>query len=360
MRKLRVLVLMHEDLVPPQDTSERAGTTIVPWRTEHDVLTALRELGHEVEIIGVHDDLGPLREALERSDPQITFNVLEEFHGVTMYGQAVIAFLELLRRPYTGCNPRGLMLAHDKLLTKKILAYHRIRTPRCATFPVGRAATRPRRLAFPLLVKSIVEDASLGIAQASVVHSDEKLAERVEFMHAQYGTDVLAEEFIEGRELYVGLIGNARVEALPVWEMTFNDWPEGTPRIATERVKWSASYQKRHGIVTAAARDLPPGAEREIVRTCKQVFRALSLSGYARVDLRLDAAGRPQVLELNPLPGLHPTHSDLPILWSALGRPYAELIAAIVDSAAARRRESAAAEPARRRRRAAALSSALS
>ena len=159
MRKLRALVLMHEDLVPPSDTSERAGPAIVPWRTEHDVMRALSELGHEVEPIGVHDDLGKLREALERWDPHVTFNVLEEFHGVTMYGQAVIAFLELLRRPYTGCNPRGLMLAHDKLLTKKILAYHRIRTPRCATFPVGRAPSKPRRLAYPLLVKSSFEDA---------------------------------------------------------------------------------------------------------------------------------------------------------------------------------------------------------
>jgi D-alanine-D-alanine ligase len=334
MRKLRVLALMHEDLVPPQDTSERSGPNIVPWRTEHDVLSALRELGHEVQAIGVHDDLGVLREALERWDPHVTFNVLEEFHGVTLYAQAVISFVELLRRPYSGCNPRGLMLAHDKLLTKKILAWHRIRTPRCATFPLGHAAARPRRLAYPLLVKSIVEDASLGIAQASVVHSDEKLSERVQFMHQQHGTDVLAEEFIEGRELYVGLIGNARVEALPVWEMTFADWPEGAPRIATERVKWSSAYQKRHGIVTAAAKDLPEGAAAKIVRTCKQVYRALNLSGYARVDLRLDAEGRVWVIEANANPDLA-RDEDFAESAKAAGVDYPTLIQRILNLALA-------------------------
>jgi D-alanine-D-alanine ligase len=330
MRKLRVLVLMHEDLVPPQDRSARSGPNFVEWRTEHDVMNALEELGHEVRAIGVHDDLKVLREALESFDPHITFNVLEEFHGVTIYGQAVISYLELLRCPYTGCNPRGLMLAHDKLLTKKILSYHRIRTPRCATFPVGRSAVRPRRLEYPLLVKSSFEDASLGISQASVVHSDEKLVERVQFMHDQFGTDVIAEEFIEGRELYVGLIGNSRVETLPVWEMTFNDWPQGSPRIATERVKWSVAYQKRHDIKTAAASALPEGVEREIVRTCKQVYGALELSGYARIDLRLDNAGRVWVIEANANPDLA-FDEDFAASAKASGIDYPGLIQRIVN-----------------------------
>jgi D-alanine-D-alanine ligase len=304
MRKLRVLVLMHEDLVPPGDRSARNGKAIVPWRTEHDVMTALAELGHEVEPVGVHADLGVLRSAIERWSPNITFNVLEEFHGVTMYAQAVISFLELLRQPYTGCNPRGLMIAHDKLLSKKILAYHRVRTPRCAAFPIGKPAARPPRLAYPLLVKSAVEDASLGIAQASVVHSDEKLAERVQVMHESYGTDALVEEYIEGRELYVGVIGNSRLDVFPVWEMSFHSWPEGVPRIATERVKWSAAYQERRGIVTARAQELSETTEREIVRTCRQVYRALDLSGYARIDLRLAPDGRVFVIEANANPDL--------------------------------------------------------
>jgi D-alanine-D-alanine ligase len=304
MRKLRVLVLMHEDLVPPTDTSARSGPTIVPWRTEHDILSALAELGHDSQVVGVHDDLQVLRDAIDGYKPHITFNVLEEFHGVSLYGQAVISFVELLRCAYSGCNPRGLMIAHDKLLTKKILTWHRVRTPRGAVIPVGNKPRKPPRLEYPLLVKSVVEDASLGIAQASVVTSDEKLRDRVEFMHSTYGLDVLVEEYIDGRELYVGVIGNARLEVFPIWEMTFNDWPEDAPRIATERVKWSAAYQRRHDIRTGPAENISPELQREITRICRSVYSALGLSGYARIDLRLAPDGRVWVIEANANPDL--------------------------------------------------------
>ncbi len=330
MRKLRVLVLMHEDLVPPQDTSARSGPTIVPWRTEHDILSALNELGHETRVVGVHDDLQVLRDAIDAFKPHITFNVLEEFHGVSLYGQAVISFVELLRCAYSGCNPRGLMIAHDKLLTKKILTWHRIRTPRGFVVPVGKKARKPSRLGYPLLVKSVIEDASLGIAQASVVSSDEKLRDRVEFMHEQYGVDVLVEEYVDGRELYVGLIGNARVETLPVWEMTFNDWPEDAPRIATERVKWSAAYQRRHDIRTGPAEDLTPEAQREIARVCRGVYSALGLSGYARVDLRLTPDGRVFVIEANANPDLA-RDEDFADSARAAGIEYPALIQKILN-----------------------------
>lgn len=299
-----MLVLMHEDLVPPADTSARSGPTIVPWRTEHDILTALGELGHESQVVGVHDDLQVLRDAIDGYKPHITFNVLEEFHGVSLYGQAVLSFVELLRCAYSGCNPRGLMIAHDKLLTKKILTWHRVRTPRGAVIGVGNKPRKPARLEYPLLVKSVVEDASLGIAQASVVTSDEKLRDRVEFMHSTYGLDVLVEEYIDGRELYVGVIGNTRLEVFPIWEMTFNDWPEDAPRIATERVKWSAAYQRRHDIRTGLAEDISPELQREITRICRSVYSALGLSGYARIDLRLAPDGRVWVIEANANPDL--------------------------------------------------------
>lgn len=330
MRKLRVLVLMHEDLVPPEDRAARSGPTIVPWRTEHDILAALEELGHEARPVGVHDDLQVLRTAFDEFNPHVTFNVLEEFHGVALYGQAVISFIELMRRAYTGCNPRGLMLAHDKVLTKKILSWHRIRTPRGTTFPYGAAVRCPRNARFPLLVKSAVEDASLGISQASIVHSADKLLERVRYMHETYETDVLAEEYIEGRELYVGLIGNARAEHFPIWEMTFNDWPEDQPRIATERVKWSAAYQRKRGIRTGLAENLAPEVERDIVRTCTAVYRALSLSGYARIDLRLDADGKVWVIEANANPDLA-RDEDFAESAKAGGVPYPMLVQKILN-----------------------------
>ncbi|MBM3990847.1 MAG: D-alanine--D-alanine ligase [Planctomycetes bacterium] len=321
---------MHADLVPPQDRSARAGPTIVPWRTEHDVLSALGELGHEARPVGLRDDLQVLRRALDEFEPHLAFNLLEEFHGVALYGAAVLSYVELSRRAYTGCNPRGLMLAHDKLLTKKILAWHRVRTPRGHFFPFGQPIRAPRAVRYPLLVKSAVEDASLGISQASVVHGEEKLLDRVLYMQESYGTDVLAEEYVDGRELYVGMIGNARVSELPVWEMSFEDWPEDAPRIATERVKWSATYQRRHGIRTGRAENLAPVVRRDITRTCRAVYRALGLSGYARIDLRLDAQGQVWVIEANANPDLA-RDEDFADSARAAGLSYPELIQRILN-----------------------------
>lgn len=329
-RPLKVLVLMHEDLVPPAEIPADHDDKIYEWRTEHDVLTALKELGHEAEPLGVLDDLGKIREAITRSDPDLIFNVLEEFHGVTVYGQAVISYLELLRQAYTGCNPRGLVLAHDKLLTKKILTYHRLPTPRCVFFPRGGKIKRPKRLEFPLIVKSSFEDASLGISQASVVHNDEKLVERVTFMHDRIGTDAIAEEYIEGREMYVGVMGNKRVEAFPVWEMRFGQWAEGAPRIATEKVKWSRKYQVDREVYTDVAEDLDPATERSILRICRQVYKVLELSGYARMDLRVTPDGKVYVIEANANPDLA-RWEDFARGAEAAGYSYPELIQRILN-----------------------------
>ena len=304
MKKLRVLVLMHEDLVPPETLEGYDEKHFLPWKAEFDVLTTLREMGHEAQPLGMSDDLGVVRRTILDWKPHVAFNLLEEFHGVAVYDQHVVSYLELMRQPYTGCNPRGLMLAHDKALSKKVLSYHRIATPKFAVFPAKKAVRPLRRLSYPLLVKSVNEDASLGISQASIVTSREKLAERVGFIHEQVGGDAIAEEYIEGRELYVGILGNQRLQTLPVWEMSFTKMPENMPHIATAKVKFDAEYQKKYGIQTQAAQDLPPGAEERIVSLCKRVYRVLSLSGYARMDLRLAPNGRVCVLEANPNPNL--------------------------------------------------------
>lgn len=326
--KLRVLVLMHEDLVPPGDLKGLTEKEIAPFRTEFDVIKALGDLGHEARPLGVHDDLGVIREAIQEFRPHVTFNVLEEFHGVTMYGQAVISYLELMRQVFTGCNPRGLVLAHDKLLTKKILVYHRIPSPRCVVFPCGRKFRAPKRTAYPLIVKSSFEDASLGIAQASVVSNDQQLEDRVALLHDRFGTDAMAEEFIAGREIYLSMVGNGRISALPIWEMKFNKWPEGVPRIATERVKWDPTYQREHGIETEAA-ELSPEVTRRVERMGRQVYRVLGLSGYARIDLRLTEDDRAYVIEANPNPDLA-RDEDFAKSARAAGVEYPELIEKIL------------------------------
>jgi D-alanine-D-alanine ligase len=304
MIKRRVLVLMHEDLVPPASVEGLSDAQIAEWKTEYDVVTGLTNLGHEVKPLGVSRDLNVIHDAIVNWQPHIAFNLLEEFHGVTLYDQHVASFLELMRAPYTGCNPRGLMLAHDKVLCKKILSYHRIAVPDFALFARGRAVRRPKWLDFPLLVKSATEEASLGIAQASIVHNDEKLADRVAFVHDQLGTDALAEEYIDGRELYVGLLGNRRVATFPTWEMLFTNMPDGVAHIATAKVKWDHNYQQKHGITTAAAKDLPDGLAEHLPRLCRRIYRTLNMSGYARIDFRLRADGKLFVLEANPNPNL--------------------------------------------------------
>lgn len=301
MKRLRVLVLMHEDLVPPDHLNGHDLKT-VEWKTEYDVVSTLRKLGHEVQPLGVKSDLGVIRSAVEEWKPHIAFNLLEEFDGVAVYDQNVVSYLELLRVPYTGCNPRGLMIARDKALTKKVLSFHRIPYPEFMVVPQGRVVKRPKRLSFPLIVKSISEEASLGISQASIVEDDEKLRERVGFIHHSVGTGALIERYIEGREFYVGVIGNGQLHVLPVWELIMDKLPEDAKRIATERVKWSRKYQEKYGITSREATNLPDGKTQEIQHLAKRVYRALGLSGYARIDMRMDAEGRPYVLEANPNP----------------------------------------------------------
>ncbi|MEX1130151.1 MAG: hypothetical protein WEB50_16390 [Vicinamibacterales bacterium] len=302
MRKLRVAVLMHDYLVPPDDVSGH-DLMAVPWKTEYDVLTTLREMGHSVRPVGIKDDLTVIRRAVEEFKPHIAFNMMENFHEIGAFDHNVVSYLELLRVPYTGCNPRGLMLARDKALSKTLLAYHRIPATEFAVVRVGRKPRRPKRLAFPLIVKSLTQEASIGISQASVVHDDEKMRERVEFIHSSVGTDAIIERYIEGRELYVGIIGNQRLRVFPVWELHFTKMPDDVHRIATERVKWSVKYQRKYGIKTQAAK-LPDDVAAGIQRLCKRVYRTLDLSGYARIDLRMDAGGRVFVMEANPNPQL--------------------------------------------------------
>jgi D-alanine-D-alanine ligase len=300
--KLRVLALVHRHLIPPATIPEGTDLVSAPWRTEYDVISTLTAMGHEVQTLGVHDDLGDIRRASSDWKPHIAFNLLEGFDDVAIFDQNVVSHLELLKLPYTGCNPRGLLLARDKSLSKKLLAYHRIAVPEFDVFRMGRPVRRPKRLTFPLIVKSLTQEASIGISQASVVDGDEKLKERVAFIHESIGTAAIVEQYIEGRELYVGILGNQVLQSMPVWELFFTNMPPDVRRIATDRVKWSVKYQQKYGIDSGPARDLGEAECEKIQHICKRAYRALELSGYARIDMRLDGAGTVWVLEANPNP----------------------------------------------------------
>lgn len=302
--KRRVLVLTHQKYEPPQNIRQLSEKEIAPWKTEYHVISALEKIGHETRTLGGVTDLANIRDVITTWRPHVAFNLMEEFQGEGIYVPYVLGYLELMRVPFTGCNPSGLLMADRKELMKKLLRYHRIPAPDFATFTLGRAVRRPRKLAFPLIVKSATAHGSTGIAQASLVSNDEKLRERVEFVHESLQTDAIAEEYIEGRELYAGVIGNRRLETFPVWEMQFRNLANGAAPIATSKVKWDLAYQKERGIKTAAARSLPDGVADRIAKLCKRVYRILELSGYARMDFRLTEDGRLFLLEPNPNPDL--------------------------------------------------------
>lgn len=304
LKNQRIMVLVREGLEPPESLDGFTEKEIAEWKTEFDVVHTLKELGHHVKIVGVYDDLKPIRETILSWKPHLAFMLLEEFHGVGTYDHAVAGYLELMRQRYTGCNPRGLMLSHDKAIAKKILDFHHIPTPRFAVYSAGKRIHRTRKLTFPLVVKSTVEDASLGISQASIVASDKALEERVQFMHENVSKEAIVEQYIEGRELYVGVIGNNRLQTLPIWEMRFDNLPPDIAPIATARVKWNTEYQEKYGIKTVRAVDLDGALEEKISKVCKRVYRVLNMSGYARMDLRLKEDGRIYVLEANANPNL--------------------------------------------------------
>lgn len=300
-KKLRVMVLAEEALIPPDTLAGVENKEAEDWRTEYDVVSTLREMGHEVRPLGISNKLDTIRQALYEQKPHVAFNLIELFDGYPLFDQHVVSYLELNKQKYTGCNPRGLTLTRDKALTKKVLAYHRIHVPHFAVFPINRKARLPARLRFPLFVKSVSDEASIGISRASVVRDQAKLEERVDFIHRQNKTSALAEEYIEGREIYVGVIGNQKLQVYTPWEMVMSNLTEGAPNIATSRVKWDVEYQKKIGLDARPAR-LPSGLKLEFERLSRRIYRILGLSGYARVDYRLTEDGRIYVLEVNPNP----------------------------------------------------------
>jgi D-alanine-D-alanine ligase len=303
MRRLRVLVLMHPDFVPPDSTAGYTAQEINRWKTEFDVVSTLRAAGHDVRPLGVQEEIKPVRDAIEDFKPHVVYTLLEEFHYTSGYDQHIASFLELMKVPYTGCNPRGLILARGKDLSKTLAHHRRIAVPAFAVFPMRRKVKRPSRLALPLIVKSLSEDGSYGISQASIVDTEQELVARVAFVHDQLGTAAIAEQYIEGRELYVGVLGNNRLRVLPVWELKFgNLGGQGARQIATEKAKHDPAYQERVGIEDGPARNLPPEVLARIQRTAKRIYRTLGLDGYARIDFRLVADGTPYFIEANPNP----------------------------------------------------------
>ena len=324
--------MVHPQLMPPQNIDGLSDKEIDKFRCEYNIWSTLYNMGHDVRVLGVLDQLTELREIVKEWKPDVAFNLLQEFAGITNYDPYVVAYLEMIRQRYTGCNPRGLMLSRDKVLTKQLLAWHRIATPSFHLFPYGTRFKEPKKgkLEFPLFVKSATEDASLGISQASIVEDMTSLRERVEFIHDKVQSDALVEEYIDGRELYIGVIGNDRLTTFPVWEMHFGTLADAQAGIATRKVKLDRAYREKHGITTGPAEGLSKTEVEKLSRLAKRIYRALHLCGYARMDLRLRKDGKVFLLEANANPDL--THGeDLAESAELAGIGYEKLIARIVN-----------------------------
>jgi D-alanine-D-alanine ligase len=300
-KKLNVVLLADERLLPIGDLADYDSKEQLLRKTEYHVKEAIESLGHQVIVVGVSNDLSAILDAIEGNKPDIVFNLAEEFNGIGHFDQHVVSFLELLRQAYTGCNPRGLTIARDKALTKKILAYDGLKVPEFAVFPMRRATKRPSTLNFPLIVKSLTEEGSIGISAASIVRDDVKLMERVEFIHRTADTPALAEQYIEGREIYVGVMGNERVTVLPPWEFFLENRPDGAPLIATSRGKWDPAYQDQVGALIGPA-EISTKLETKLKKLSREIYRLLGLSGYARLDFRVTPSEDAYLLEANPNP----------------------------------------------------------
>jgi len=329
-KKLKVLALF--DAIRPttvdQDLSAELKTE--DWKTEANVLEALRQLGWVAEHLAIFDDTDLIRQKFQSFQPELIFNLADQFKNNRAFDQNIVSFLELHGVPFTGCGSTGLTLCKHKGISKKILGYHRIRVPDFTVIPRGKRVVRPKRLAFPILVKPLKEEASLGIAQASFVENDDQFKERVAFIHEKYVNDVIAEEYIEGRELYVSVLGNHRLQVFPLRELVFKEVPPDEPKIATYKAKWDEEYRKRWGIQNEFARELDPALVRQIEQTCKKIYRLLAIDGYGRLDLRLTKENEIVFIEANPNPVLA---RDEDFAQSALGADlaYPQLIERIAQ-----------------------------
>jgi D-alanine-D-alanine ligase len=327
----RVLVLFDTDGEPPasQDYKKQIESTD---EAEFDVARALIQKGHHVRMFGFRDNPEQLIAGLRAEPADVVFNLAERFRGESALDYTVAAVLEMLGLPYTGASSEGLMLARDKALTKKVFAYQGIRIPHFMVCPLRGQIQRPSDLRFPLIVKPLDEDASVGIAQSSVVRDDDALKERVTFIHERIKTDAIVEEFIAGRELYIGVMGNDAPVSFPPIEMVFGNDSTAESRIATFKAKWSVRYRESRGIQNEIAKNLSDEVRQRLAEVSMRAYQAAGLRDYGRIDVRLAHDDAIYIVEANPNPYLADGED---LAWAAeeAGHVYPDFIEQIAEMA---------------------------
>ena len=330
MKKLKVLLLFDSPYFTPRGYDFKKEFKDFDWGSESDIYNALIANGHKVSLLGLFNDINILLEEVKENKPDVIFNAAEVFDQKSYLDKNVVSVLELLGIPYTGASATSLIICGNKALCKKILSFHKIKVPNFYTFYKNHKIWLPKRLKLPLIVKPLREEASRGISQASVVDSEEAMIERVKFIHDSIKDDAIVEEYIDGREFYVSVLGNKRVRVFPIREMKFGDFGEDEPRIATYKAKWDYEYRQKWGIKNEFAGRLPNGLAKKVEEICKRAYKALNMQCYDRFDIRITTDSKIYIIEANANPCLD-EYDELGQSAIKAGISYNKLIQKIIN-----------------------------
>lgn len=332
---MKVVVLIDVEVYDEEDPQLEGKHDASLLELEFHVAQTLRELGHAVHVLPVREDIREIMHALTDQEPDLVFNLTEHYAGDRGKDMCIAALLEMMGLPYTGSGPKGLMLCRDKALCKRVLRHHHVRVPDFATCPRGKSKPA-RRLKFPLIVKPLLADGSEGITLSSRVKNDAELMERIRIVHEQLEGPAICEEYVEGREIYVAVLGNARLQVLPPREVRYGRIDEGGPVFTTSKVKLDEAYRKKWAIEFVNA-DLPESTVKRIAGVAKRIYRLLDVRDYGRIDIRLREDGEIYFLEANPNPDIS-MGDEVAEAASHMGMTYSALIDRIVRIARRRHR----------------------
>lgn len=328
MKALKIILLFDVCIkLAPEEYTNYWNTP--DWKTERDVRATLVKLGHEVIPFGIYDDIEPFLKLAREEKPDLVFNMSEAFSGKRDFEPNLTALMQLMGIPFTGAGPMSLQLCKDKGLTKVILGYHQIQTPKFVVVKKGKAVPNLKKFQYPAIIKPLQLESSEGISQVSYVENERDAWARIKFVHERLEADAIIEEFIDGREVYVSILGNEKLSVFPPREMFFKQIPEDEPKFATYKSKWDQQYRKRWGIDSGWMDEISEVTLRKLNDVCKKIYRLLQIQGFGRIDLRIKN-DEIYFIEANPNPSIA-RKEDYAMSAHKGGVEYEDLIAKIVS-----------------------------
>lgn len=328
MKSLKVLLLFDLSIQLPTSEYEKYWNT-PDWKSENDVRMALIKLGHQVIPFGIFNDIQAFLKIVNDEKPDLVFNMSEAFSGKRDFEPNLTSLMQLMGIPFTGSGPMSLQLCKDKGLTKIILSHHDIQTPQFIVAKKGRPVDSLKKFQFPAFIKPLQLESSEGISQSSYVQNEKEALARVQFIHDKMGVDAIIEEFIDGREVYVSVLGNDKLTTYPPRELFFKQMEKSEPKFATYKSKWDKDYRKKWGIDTGWMNDTSDSFQKKLSETCKKIYRVLQIQGFGRIDLRIKGE-HIYFIEANPNPSIA-RKEDFSLSAQKGGIEYADLISKIVS-----------------------------